>query len=90
MPQVEASKKPLRGFSWEEMLQRWVPLGEKAAGLGEAWGSHGTLRGEISGARRKRPSPTCESTPSPFLSGHPASWHPDAQLRLYRPSIPPL
>lgn len=38
MPQVEASKKPLRGFSWEEMLQRWVPPGEKAAGLGGGLG----------------------------------------------------
>lgn len=38
MPQVEASKKPSRGFSWEEMLQRWVPLGKKAAGLGGGLG----------------------------------------------------
>lgn len=38
MLQVEASKKPLRGFSWEEMLQRWVPPGEKAAGLGGGLG----------------------------------------------------
>lgn len=38
MPQVEASKKPLRGFSWEEMLQRWVPLGKKVAGLGGGLG----------------------------------------------------
>lgn len=34
MLQVEASKEPLGGFSWEEMLQRWVPLGEKVAGFG--------------------------------------------------------
>lgn len=35
---MEASKKPLRRFSWEEMLQKWAPLGEKAAGLGGGLG----------------------------------------------------